>query len=55
MNLLFAINHNFTDLLRACLTSVLKNAGADHYSIYPPLRFDREGSAFDPQNGWTQS
>lgn len=34
MNLLFAINHNFTELLCACLTSVLKNAGADHYSVY---------------------
>lgn len=34
MNLLFAINHNFTELLCACLTSVLKNAGAEHYSVY---------------------
>lgn len=34
MNLLFAINHNFTNLLRSCLCSVLKNAGAGHYSIY---------------------
>ena len=34
MNLLFAINHNFTELLCGCLTSVLKNAGFDHYSVY---------------------
>lgn len=34
MNLLFAINHNFTELLRGCLTSVLKNAGYDRYEVY---------------------
>ena len=34
MNLLFAINHNFTELLCGCLTSVLKNGGFDHYSVY---------------------
>lgn len=34
MNLLFAINHNFTELLCGCLTSVLKNGDFDHYSVY---------------------
>ena len=34
MNLLFAINHNFTELLCGCLTSVLKNAGFDRYEVY---------------------
>ena len=34
MNLLFAINHNFTELLCGCLTSVLKNGGSDRYEVY---------------------
>lgn len=34
MNLLFAINHNFTDLLCSCLRSVMKNGGADRYDAY---------------------
>ena len=34
MNLLFAINHNFTELLCGCLTSVLKTGGFGHYSVY---------------------
>ena len=34
MNLLFAINHNFTELLCGCLTSVLKNGGFDRYEVY---------------------
>lgn len=34
MNLLFAINKHFTDLLCTCLGSVAKNGGADHYDAY---------------------
>lgn len=32
MNLLFAINRKFTELLCTCLRSVAKNGGAEHYS-----------------------
>lgn len=34
MNLLFAINHNFTQLLCGCLRSIVKNGGAAHYACY---------------------
>ena len=34
MNLLFAINRNFTGLLCKCVRSVAKNGGADHYDAY---------------------
>ncbi|MBE6980588.1 MAG: glycosyltransferase family 8 protein [Ruminococcaceae bacterium] len=34
MNLLFAINRNFTDLLCNCIRSIVKNGGADHYDAY---------------------
>ena len=34
MNLLFAINRNFADLLAVTLRSVVKNGGADHYDAY---------------------
>lgn len=34
MNLLFAINRKFTDLLCHCVRSVVKNGGADHYDAY---------------------
>lgn len=34
MNLLFAINKHFTDLLCTCLRSVVKNGGAAHYDAY---------------------
>ena len=34
MNLLFAINRNFTDLLCNCIHSIVKNGGADHYDAY---------------------
>lgn len=34
MNLLFAINRKFTDLLYLCLRSVVKNGGASHYCAY---------------------
>lgn len=34
MNLLFAINRCFVKLLCDCLTSVVKNAGADHIDAY---------------------
>lgn len=34
MNLLFAINRNFTKLLCGCLNSVAKNGGAEHYHAY---------------------
>lgn len=34
MNLLFAINQNFTDLLCNCIRSIVKNGGADHYNAY---------------------
>lgn len=34
MNLLFAINHNFTQLLCTCLRSVVKNGGAQTYDAY---------------------
>ena len=32
VNLLFAINQKFTDLLCSCLRSVARNGGAAHYS-----------------------
>lgn len=34
MNLLFAINRNFTDLLCRCLHSIAKNGGAESYHAY---------------------
>lgn len=34
MNLLFAINQKFTDLLCNCIRSIMKNGGADHYDAY---------------------
>ena len=34
MNLLFAINQNFTKLLCHCLHSIIKNGGAEHYDAY---------------------
>jgi len=34
MNLLFAINRNFTNLLYNCIRSIVKNGGADHYDAY---------------------
>ena len=34
MNLLFAINQNFTDLLCNCIRSIVNNGGADHYDAY---------------------
>lgn len=34
MNLLFAINQKFTDLLCNCLRSIVRNGGADHYDAY---------------------
>lgn len=34
MNLLFAINQRFTDLLCNCIRSIVKNGGADHYEAY---------------------
>ena len=34
MNLLFAINRKFTDLLCGCIRSVVKNGGMDHYEVY---------------------
>jgi len=34
MNILFAINHKFTDLLCNCIRSIVKNGGADHYDAY---------------------
>ena len=34
MNLLFAINQKFTDLLCNCIRSIVKNGGADHYDAY---------------------
>ena len=34
MNLLFAINQNFTDLLCNCILSIVKNGGEDHYNAY---------------------
>ena len=34
MNLLFAINRSFTDLLCNCIRSIVKNGGADHYDAY---------------------
>lgn len=34
MNLLFAINHNFTGLLCKTLFSIAKNGGAEHYEAY---------------------
>lgn len=34
MNLLFAINRNFTRLLCVCLHSIVKNGGASHYTAY---------------------
>ena len=34
MNLLFAVNQNFTDLLCNCIRSIVKNGGADHYNAY---------------------
>ena len=34
MNILFAINHKFIDLLCICIRSIVKNGGADHYDVY---------------------
>lgn len=34
MNLLFAINHNFTSLLCTCFRSIMKNGGEAHYDAY---------------------
>ena len=34
MNLLFAINQKFTDLLCSCIRSILKNGGAERYDAY---------------------
>lgn len=34
MNLLFAINHNFTSLLCICMRSIIQNGGEDHYDAY---------------------
>lgn len=34
MNLLFAIDRNFTDLFVTCMRSILRNGGADHYTAY---------------------
>ncbi|MGN0628085.1 MAG: glycosyltransferase family 8 protein [Oscillospiraceae bacterium] len=34
MNLLFAINRKFTDLLLCCMRSIVKNGGAEHYDAY---------------------
>ena len=34
MNLLFAINRNFSDHLRTCLNSIVKNGGVEHYDAY---------------------
>lgn len=34
MNLLFAINRGFTELLCSCLHTVVKNGGARHYDAY---------------------
>lgn len=34
MNLLFAINRKFSDLLCNCIRSVVKNGGAKHYDAY---------------------
>jgi lipopolysaccharide biosynthesis glycosyltransferase len=34
MNLLFAIDQNFTDLFLSCMRSVLRNGGADHYQVF---------------------
>ncbi|MGN1002870.1 MAG: glycosyltransferase family 8 protein [Oscillospiraceae bacterium] len=34
MNLLFAINRTFTDLLCGCLRSIVRNGGAAHYDAY---------------------
>lgn len=34
MNILFAINQKFTDLLCNCIRSIVKNGGADRYHIY---------------------
>ena len=34
MNLLFAINQKFTDLLCSCIRSIMKNGGVDHYDAY---------------------
>lgn len=34
MNILFAINQKFTDLLCSCIRSIVKYGGADHYNAY---------------------
>lgn len=34
MNLLFAINKKFTELLCGCIRSIVKNGGAEHYDAY---------------------
>ena len=34
MNLLFAINRNFSELLVKCLYSIVKNGGEEHYDAY---------------------
>ena len=34
MNLLFAINQNFTSFLCSCIRSIIKNGGAEHYDAY---------------------
>lgn len=34
MNILFAINQKFTDLLCSCIRSIVKYGGADHYDAY---------------------
>ena len=34
MNLLFAINQKFTDLLCNCIRSIVKSGGAEHYDAY---------------------
>lgn len=34
MNLLFAINKKFTELLCGCIRSIVRNGGAEHYDVY---------------------
>lgn len=46
MNLLFAINRNFTDLLCTCLRSVFRKGGAARYEIYI-LHSDLDEEAMD--------
>lgn len=34
MNILFSINRSFIPFLTSCLKSIVKNGGAEHYSVY---------------------